>query len=221
VLTLLVATQFPIPSSAPSAKSKASEHKGVLDMLSEKFSAAVTLAAQAHANQVRKGSDTPYIAHPLGVASLVIEFGGDEEQAIAGLLHDVIEDGGAHFISPIRDQFGARVLAMVEACTDGIPDENGIKPPWRERKVQYLAHLLETSDDALLVSVADKLYNARAILDDLLDPAVGKSVFDRFSASKEQTLWYYQELAAIFGQRGSPVARRLSAVVQEIQRLAQ
>ncbi|WP_121456557.1 HD domain-containing protein [Azonexus fungiphilus] len=189
-------------------------------MLTEKFAAAVNMAATAHAKQVRKGSNTPYIAHPLGVASLVLEFGGDEEQAIAGLLHDVIEDGGPQFIEPIREQFGERVLSMVEACTDGIPDAKGVKAPWRERKEKYLDHLGATATDALLVSAADKLYNARAILDDLLDPSVGRAVFERFSASKEETLWYYRELGRIFSDRQSPVAHRLNATVIEIQRLA-
>ena len=110
-------------------------------MLTENFSSAVSLAAQAHAGQVRKGSSIPYIAHPLGVASLVLEFGGDEEQAIAGLLHDVIEDGGAQFREPIQRLFGDRVLAMVETCTDGVPDASGKKEPWQERKERYLAHL--------------------------------------------------------------------------------
>ena len=189
-------------------------------MLTEKFSEAVTLAAKAHATQVRKGSGIPYIAHPLGVASLVIEFGGDEEQAIAGLLHDVIEDGGPEFIEPIRDGFGERVLAMVEDCTDGMPDETGQKAPWADRKKAYLEHLSSCSDDALLVSAADKLYNAKAILDDLRDPDVGVAVFGRFKAGKDQTLWYYGELAKIFAGRGSPVARKLTAVVEEIRRLS-
>lgn len=189
-------------------------------MLTEKFSDAVRLAATAHATQVRKGSGIPYISHPLGVASLVIEFGGDEEQAIAGLLHDVIEDGGPQFVEPIREGFGERVLAMVEACTDGVPDANGKKAPWKERKEEYLAHLGDCSEDALLVSAADKLYNARAILDDLLDPSVGAAVFDRFTASKADTLWYYGKLADIFSERGSPVARRLSALVGEIRKLS-
>jgi (p)ppGpp synthase/HD superfamily hydrolase len=190
-------------------------------MLSEKFSAAVTLAAQAHATQVIKGSAVPYIAHPLGVASLVLKFGGDEEHAIAGLLHDVIEDGGPQYIPSIRDGFGERVLAMVEACTDGVPDATGYKGPWQERKERYLAHLAETPTDGLLVSACDKLYNARSILDDLLDPAVGMAVFDRFKASKKGTIWYYSELSRIFTERGSPVARKLAGVVGEIKRLAE
>lgn len=189
-------------------------------MLTEKFSAAVSLASIAHAKQLRKGSAIPYIAHPLGVASLVLEYGGDEEQAIAGLLHDVLEDGGPQFIDLIREQFGTRVLGMVEACTDGVPDETGVKAPWRERKERYLAHLANTPADALLVSAADKLYNARAILDDLQDPSVGLAVFDRFKASKADTLWYYSELARIFTERQSNGARRLNETVREIQRLA-
>lgn len=190
-------------------------------MLTENFSSAVSLAAQAHAGQVRKGSSIPYIAHPLGVASLVLEFGGDEEQAIAGLLHDVIEDGGAQFREPIQRLFGDRVLAMVETCTDGVPDASGKKEPWQERKERYLAHLESASSDALLVSAADKLYNARAILEDLLDPNVGVSVFGRFSVGQAQTLWYYNELARIFNLRNSPIGPRLSATVCEIVRVAQ
>lgn len=190
-------------------------------MLTETFASAVRLACVAHASQVRKGTDIPYIAHPLGVASLVLEFGGNEGQAIAGLLHDVIEDGGPQFIAPIREQFGSRVLAIVEACTDGIPDENGVKAPWRERKERYLAHLLETPEDAMLVSAADKLYNARAILNDLLDPSVGKAVFERFTARKSETLWYYSELAKIFSARGCVAAPQMIAAVNEIHRLAE
>lgn len=190
-------------------------------MLTEKFSDAVTLAAQAHATQVRKGSLIPYIAHPLGVASLVLEFGGDEEQAIAGLLHDVIEDGGPKYIQPIREHFGARVLGIVEACTDGVPDANGNKGPWKQRKEKYLAHLAMMPMDALLISACDKLYNARAILDDLLDPAVGNEVFNRFNASTKETLWYYNELAKVIAERNSPVARKLEAIVGEINKLAE
>ncbi|MEP7363116.1 MAG: HD domain-containing protein [Acidobacteriota bacterium] len=189
-------------------------------MLTEKFSAAVTLAAQAHATQLRKGSNIPYIAHPLGVASLVLEFGGDEEQAIAALLHDVLEDGGPQYSAPIREQFGPRVLSLVEACTDGVPDASGDKGPWKQRKEAYLAHLVHAPADALLISACDKLYNARAILDDLLDPAIGLAVFQRFKPKKEETLWYYTEVARIFAERGSPVARKLSAIVGELKRLA-
>lgn len=185
-----------------------------------KFSEAVALAAEAHQGQIRKGAGTPYLAHPLAVAALVLEFGGDQDQAIGALLHDVLEDGGAHYAQQIRQQFGARVLSIVEACTDGVPDETGQKAPWQGRKERYLAHLGEAPDDALLVSACDKLCNAKAILDDLIDPDVGLAVFDRFSASKDKTLWYYSELAGVFSMRRSPVARKLAATVAEIKQLA-
>ncbi|MBK7929569.1 MAG: HD domain-containing protein [Bryobacterales bacterium] len=189
-------------------------------MLTPHFAAAVALASQAHATQLRKGTNTPYIAHPLAVAALVIEFGGDEEQAIAALLHDVLEDAGPHYAAPILAQFGPRVLAIVESCTDGVPDSSGVKPPWLERKQAYLDHLAHTSPDALLISACDKLHNARAILDDLRDPAIGLSVFARFSPTTAQTLWYYAELSRIFTQRHSPVAPKLAATVAELHRLA-
>src|SRR4051794_11465583 len=96
--------------------------------------AALDYAADAHQNQARKGSAIPYLSHLLGVSSLVVEYGGDEDQAIAGLLHDVLEDCGAQHADPIRQQFGGRVLRIVEALTDGTPDATGQKPPWRERK---------------------------------------------------------------------------------------
>lgn len=189
-------------------------------MLDTKFSEAVKLASEVHATQIRKGSGIPYISHPLSVAATVIEFGGDQDQAIAALLHDTLEDGGPEYAAPIRSMFGERVFKMVEACTDGVPDETGIKPPWEVRKTAYLEHLAHADDDSLLVSACDKLVNARAILDDLLDPEVGVAVFERFSASKDRTLWYYESLAEVFMKRGSPVAFKLVATVSEIKRLA-
>lgn len=142
------------------------------------FTRAIYLAASAHEGQCRKGTPIPYITHPVAVAGLVAQFGGDEDQQIAGLLHDVLEDGGSHFAPIIAKDFGPRVLAIVEGCTDG----TGTKAPWEDRKRAYLAHLARASDDVLLVSGCDKLSNARAILDDLL--AIGPAVFDRFTAKK-------------------------------------
>jgi len=129
---------------------------------------------------------------------LVIEYGGDEDQAIAGLLHDVLEDCGAQHAEPICQQFGERVLSIVEACTDGTPDDSGRKTPWRERKQAYLEHLASVAEDALLVSACDKLHNARAIAGDL---ASGQDVFARFKGGRDGTLWYYQSLLAIFADR--------------------
>jgi (p)ppGpp synthase/HD superfamily hydrolase len=187
-------------------------------MLTERISLALALAVEAHDKQVRKGTLIPYVAHPMGVASLALDFGADEDQAIAALLHDVLEDGGPQFAPVIEERFGRRVLALVEGCTDGVPDATGEKAPWAERKKAYLAHLAEADADVLLVSGSDKLHNARAILGDLL--TVGPSVFDRFTAKKEGTLWYYRALADIFAHRQAPMHAALSNAVSEMERLA-
>jgi GTP pyrophosphokinase len=165
-------------------------------MLTEKFVRATELALRLHATQRRKGTQIPYTSHLLGVASLVLENGGDEEQAIAGLLHDAIEDVGPEAAPVICEMFGERVLKIVEGCTDGAPDASGQKPDWRTRKLGYLAHLEQAEADVLLVSASDKLYNARAIVMDL--HTVGRAVFDRFTAGEAGTLWYYGELGRIF-----------------------
>jgi (p)ppGpp synthase/HD superfamily hydrolase len=129
---------------------------------------------------------------------LVLEFGGDEDQAIAGLLHDVVEDCGVSLDS-LESAFGPRVAAIVEGCTDGTPDAHGQKAPWLERKQQYLKHLEEASPDVLLVSACDKLHNVRSIVSEIR--LIGAQVFDRFTASREQTIWYYGRLAGLFARR--------------------
>ena len=176
--------------------------------------AALDYAAEAHQAQARKGTSIPYLSHVLGVAGLVLEHGGDEDQAIAGLLHDVLEDCGAEHATPIRDQFGERVLQIVLACTDGTPDASGQKAPWRERKEAYLAHLKTAPTDALLVSACDKLHNGRAIATDL---ASGEDVFARFTGGREGTFWYYRSLAEIFAMRlgaERPLVLELHATLQ-------
>ena len=187
-------------------------------MLTDKIASALALAIEAHNGQKRKGTCIPYVAHPLAVASIALEHGADEELAMAALLHDAVEDGGASYAGRIRDLFGDRVADIVAGCTDGVPDADGQKPPWLQRKQAYLDHLRLSSDDVLLVSSADKLHNARAIVEDLL--SIGQKVYDRFSASKEQTLWYYESLAQIFELRGTPVARALRGAVNEMKRLS-
>lgn len=167
-------------------------------MTPERYAAAVRYAATAHAGQVRKGTSIPYITHPIAVSGLVMEFGGDEDQAIAGLLHDVVEDCGVSLES-LEAQFGGRVAAIVDGCTDGVPDAQGHKPPWRERKEQYLAHLEQAHSDVLLVSACDKLHNARAIVADLRTH--GLTIFERFTAGQDGTTWYYRQLAGVFGRR--------------------
>lgn len=171
----------------------------------------------AHAAQFRKGTDIPYISHLMSVSALVMENGGDEDQAIAGLLHDTIEDCGREHESAIRAQFGDRVVRIVLACTDGVPDAAGKKPPWRERKERYLAHLQTANDDTLLVSACDKLHNARAIAADL---AAGADVFARFKAGRDGTLWYYNALVRVFrAQLGEahPLVRELESAVAKMR----
>lgn len=185
--------------------------------MTPRFTEALALAARAHEGQARKGTAIPYIVHPVGVAALVAGHGGDEDQQIAALLHDVLEDGGPDF-EPAIARFGPRVLGIVQGCTDGVPDAGGVKPAWQARKSAYLAHLADADADTLLVSGCDKLYNARAIVDDL--QAIGPAVFDRFTAGKAGTLWYYGRLSDIFARRGVPVADALARTVAEMTRLA-
>lgn len=186
--------------------------------MTPRYTEALNLAARAHEGQPRKGTPIPYITHPVAVAGLVAQYGGDEDQQIAALLHDVLEDGGPEFAPEIQAKFGQRVLSIVQGCTDGTPDANGQKAPWTQRKQEYLRHLADAAEDTLLVSACDKLSNARAILDDLV--AFGPVVFERFTAKKEGTLWYYAELAKVFTARQSPVAAALNATVAEVTRLA-
>lgn len=173
--------------------------------MTDRFNRALQLAIEAHAGQVRKGTENaaglalPYITHPVAVAALVQRYGGTEDQVIAALLHDVLEDGGPQWARPIHEAFGAEVLALVEFCTDGLPDETGRKPPWRERKEAYLEHLREADGPGLLVSASDKLANLQAILLDLTE--VGDAVWGRFTGGKDGTLWYYGALVAVFAGR--------------------
>lgn len=175
---------------------------------------AFALARELHAGQRRKGTDIPYLGHLMAVAALVIEDGGDEDEAVAALLHDAVEDqGGAATLALIRGRFGPRVAAIVEACSD--TDETP-KPPWRRRKQAYLAHLRdpELPEGALRVSLADKLHNARAILADL---RAGHDVFARFNAPRRDQAWYYDALATTFAERApGPMAVELRRVVDEV-----
>jgi (p)ppGpp synthase/HD superfamily hydrolase len=137
----------------------------------------------------------------LAVAATVLEYGGDEDLAIAALLHDSAEDqGGEARLEDVRNRFGARVAGVVEACSDSLANTSAgeSKPHWRERKEAYIAHLQNAKEDILRVSLADKVHNARAILRDLRKPDVGKKIWSRFSQPREKTLWYYRSLADTF-----------------------
>jgi (p)ppGpp synthase/HD superfamily hydrolase len=179
--------------------------------LSPRFEDALVFAARLHAAQTRKGSGTPYIAHLLSVAALVLEQGGDEDLAIAALLHDAIEDqGGAATREAIRARFGDRVTAVVDGCTDA---DTQPKPPWRARKEAYLAHLPAAPPEVRLVSAADKLHNARAVLHDYRHQ--GERLWRRFNAGKKDQLWYYRSLVDVL-KKGR---RRPSALVRELERV--
>jgi (p)ppGpp synthase/HD superfamily hydrolase len=188
----------------------------VMALLTERFQDALVYAAQLHATQKRKGTEIPYVAHLLGVAALVIEAGGDEDEAIAALLHDAVEDqGGAHTRETIRRRFGDRVTRIVDGCTDTdiVP-----KPPWRERKEQYIAHVLHAPADVRRVSVADKLHNARSIIADLRRD--GPSTFERFKGGRDGTLWYYRALLEAYQAAGAdPLVDELARVVGEMEQL--
>jgi len=169
--------------------------RGEKPLLTARFYDAVTYASRLHAAQVRKGTRIPYVSHLLGVASLVIEAGGDEDQAIAALLHDAIEDQprGGKTAKEIGRKFGDHVLEMVLACTDAMTHP---KRPWIERKREYIARARTHPPDARLVSLADKLHNTRAILAD--HRRVGDKVWERFSASRDEVLWYYRSLVQVY-----------------------
>lgn len=186
-------------------------------MLSERFTEALTYATQLHAGQVRKGSGTPYIGHLLGVASIVLENGGNEDEAIAALLHDAVEDqGGATTREEIRRRFGDTVTAIVDGCTD---TDITPKPPWQQRKEAYIAHIPTASASVRLVSVADKLHNVRSILHD--HRVLGECVWERFKGGKEGTLWYYRSVVEAFRKAGStPLVEELERVVSELESLA-
>lgn len=177
--------------------------------LSNRFEQALVYATQVHANQVRKGGDIPYVSHLLSVAALVLEDGGDEDEAIAGLLHDAIEDSGNVAIrEAILVQFGERVASIVDGCTESctIP-----KPPWRDRKLRYIEQMRRASPSVLRVSMADKLHSARSIL--AARDREGDAVWDKFKGGKAGTLWFYRSLLEIYQQGGS------NFLLSEIERI--
>jgi (p)ppGpp synthase/HD superfamily hydrolase len=184
--------------------------------LSARFDEALAYAHEAHRDQLRKGTRIPYISHLMAVAAIVLENGGDEDAAIAALLHDVIEDGGGDAARrEIRRRFGQRVVGIVDECTDAevIP-----KPPWRGRKEDYIARLRHASPLARLVTSADKLHNARTILADYR--VVGEALWERFNAGRDEVLWYYRSLAAALKEGGAtPLVEELERVVNELTRL--
>ncbi|MCA1374324.1 MULTISPECIES: HD domain-containing protein [unclassified Bradyrhizobium] len=180
--------------------------------LSRSYDEALAYVADLHRDQVRKGSGVPYIAHLLSVSSRILSAGGSEIQAIGGLLHDAAEDqGGEATLNVIRKRFGPEVAQIVSDCTDSWVEP---KPAWRPRKEAYLATLPSKSTTSLLVSLADKVDNAEAILGDYRQ--IGENLWHRFTGGRQGTIWYYRELSAIFERAvPCPLARDLSRVVSQ------
>lgn len=183
---------------------------------SQRFDEAFLYAHQLHRQQHRKSTGIPYVTHLLAVAALVGEHGGSEVQVIAALLHDAVEDqGGAGTGAEIEARFGPEVARIVYACSDTDVEP---KPPWRPRKEAYIRHLWELPEDVLLVSIADKLHNARTILMDLYG---GNDVWKRFSGGKEGTLWYYRSLQQVYSARmQGPMVMALQDVLEKLHLMA-
>ena len=183
-------------------------------MLTERFERALVFAAQLHKHQRRKASNVPYLSHLLAVAGLVIEYGGNEDQAIAALIHDAIEDqGGPSTRDEIACRFGNRVAEIVDECTD--TDANP-KPPWYERKKSHIKRLGTASQSARLISTADKLHNVRSILRDYAE--VRDQVWHRFQGGKDGTLWYYRAVAdVLLSAESTSLTKELSYVVATLE----
>lgn len=192
--------------------------------LSTRFDHALLFAAQVHRYQDRKRSGIPYLSHLLGVAAIVLDYGGDEDMGIAALLHDAAEDhGGRAMLHTIEQLFGARVAKIVDGCTDSYGDEAKRKPKWYPRKLRYLRRVRNEDAETRFVSAADKLYNTRAVLRDLRQS--GDSAFERFSAPKAKVLWYYRSLVREYRAGGvthllKPLLDDLDRTVTELEHLS-
>jgi len=171
--------------------------------LTERFVDALQFTHDVHRSQIRKKTTIPYVSHLLSVAGLVLESGGDEDLAIAALLHDAVEDAedmsGEEMSDRIRAIFGDRVADIVDGCSDAKSSPGGSKPPWRSRKEAYLEHLRSAPNDVLRVSIADKVHNARSIATD--HDRFGEALWERFSSSSEDSHWYYTSLRDIYKER--------------------
>ena len=192
--------------------------------LSIRFDHALLFTAQVHRNQDRKKSGIPYLSHLLGVASIVMDYGGDEDMAIAALLHDAVEDhGGRPMLRVIEQIFGPRVAKIVDGCTDSYAEDPKKKDSWERRKLRYLRRVLHEDAETRFVSAADKLYNARAVLRDLRYD--GEVAFARFSAPKARIIWYYRSLVTQYRAGGvthmlKPLLDDLDRVVTEVEHLS-
>jgi len=187
------------------------------EFLGNRFTEALIYATRLHTRQTRKRSSVPYIAHLLGVTALVLEDGGDEDETIAALLHDAVEDqGGLDTLAEIKEKFGEKVATIVLEVSDSTSQP---KPPWKERKVAYIESIRGASPSAIRVSLADKVYNARSILRDL--HLEGEHAWDKFNGGKQGTIWYYEQLLIEFSRcSSSPLLLELEHSIREIKSLA-
>lgn len=185
----------------------------------ERFSRAIARATEWHSDQKRKGTETPYLSHLLGVASLVLEDGGDEDQAIAGLLHDAAEDaGGEKVLVIIGAEFGERVESIVRSCSDSLTEDREAKLPWAERKEAAIAHLRQAPVETLTVAAADKLHNLRSTVVD--HAAIGDRVWEKFKTGRDGFFWYHDRLHDVFAER-IPNSRSVAAMTVELEGLRQ
>jgi hypothetical protein len=188
----------------------AAHPQGDTMLLTTRFDDALAYVSALHRHQLRKGTAIPYLSHLMTVSALVLEHGGDEDQAIAGLLHDAAEDqGGEATLQEIERRYGDDVARIVADCTDAWTEP---KPPWRQRKEAYLAKLPTKPARSLLVSLADKAHNASAILRD--HRALGESLWERFNGGRAGTVWYYSALSETFARcLPGPLAEELQRSV--------
>lgn len=176
--------------------------------MTTRFDEALVYAAQLHRHQRRKVGGTPYIAHLLSVAALVLEDGGDEDEAIAALLHDAVEDqGGAETLAEIRQRFGETVAEIVNGCSESAVRP---KPPWKERKKKFLESLRNASPQVYRITMADKLHNARCMLQEYRNS--GEQIWNQFRGGKEGTLWFLNSILAI----PPPVSTQLRGELEQI-----
>ncbi len=185
--------------------------------LSERFEEALVYAIRLLANQVRKGGNVPYAAHLLAVASLVLEHGGDEDEAIAALLHDAVEDqGGRPRLEEIREKYGDRVAQIVDGCTDSYGPP---RVPWRQRKGYYIDKITREDAGVWRVSAADKLHNSRATLRELRER--GHEAWGMYAGGRDGSIWYYRTLADFFNANlGDALADELDRVVKQIEEIS-
>lgn len=191
-------------------------------MFTERYNNALEYVSLLHCNQTRKGTETPYISHLVAVSLIALEHGANEDEAIAALLHDAVEDqGGLATLKAIETQFGKNVANIVAGCTDSIVDtqQGEAKLPWQSRKEQYIAHLATVEPSVRLVSTADKYHNAMSILRDYKD--LNEALWSRFTGGKAGTLWYYRALVEAFKKHeSSPLVNKLEQIVAELEQLA-